>query len=328
MAVGGKYSALTTYLVQCGQERVRFTFEELNRIIPLPNHAYQNRPSWANHSKPMSFSSGWLNAGYTVDSVSLTGQWVVFCKTGAVALMDAAPRPHKESTPRPCKEISENTVLEMAQHGYACYDGIAADSNHRYLSWEHCHRAFQQSRSSTNPQDIDTLCLHLAWYLASWGMLRNSFLMQKDYKIHTDVVKLILQPQWEELWDISPEKMAQEQYALLIMLLSEGISDIYISATGETPTDTLLTKILLGTVGCAPAYDRYFKKALSITGVCTQAFSAKSLMALGKLYLQFGSIFDSLQQHCSERIYYPAAKVIDMCLFEYGYQAESAAPTK
>ena len=34
--------------------------------------------------------------------------------------------------------------------------------------------------------------------------------MQKDYKIHADVVRLIYQPEWDDLWDLSPEKLSQE----------------------------------------------------------------------------------------------------------------------
>ena len=310
MAVGGKYFALTAYLTQSGQETVRFTFEELNRIIPLPNHAYLNRPSWANHTKPMSFSSGWLNAGYSV------------CKTNEAMTMDISQTARREQR---SKEITKSVILEVVQHGYSCYDEISSDQNHRYLSWEHCHRAFLEKRYSSNLQDIDILCLNLAWYLASWGMLRNSFLMQKDYRIHTEVVKLILQPQWEELWDIPPEKLAQEKYAKQIINLGNAISDNYTLVTGEVATDTLLTKILLGTLGCTPAYDRYFKKALTFTEVSTQAFTVRSLMALGHMYIQYQTEFARLQQYCSERIYYPAAKVIDMCLFEFGLQLEKTA---
>lgn len=162
------------------------------------------------------------------------------------------------------------------------------------------------------------LCLHLAWYLASWGMLRNSFLMQKDYKIHAAVVTLVYQPEWEMLWDISADKLAQEWYANRIMQLCEAITEAYVASGAGIPTETLLTKILLGTIGCVPAYDRYFKKALSLTGAAQQSCNARSLMALGKLYIDHRDEFEALRKHCSERVEYPAAKVIDMCFFEYG----------
>lgn len=109
-------------------------------------------------------------------------------------------------------------------------------------------------------------------------------------------------------------------YADRIIKLCEAITEAYVNSGAGIPTETLLTKILLGTIGCAPAYDRYFKKALSITGAAPQSCNVRSLMALGKLYIDRKSEFEALRRHCSDRVEYPAAKVIDMCFFEYGFQ--------
>ena len=156
-------------------------------------------------------------------------------------------------------------------------------------------------------------------------MLRNSFLMQKDYKIHADVVRLIYQPEWDDLWDLSPEKLSQEYYADRIMKLSESITEAYVASGVGIPTDTLLTKILLGTGGGVPAYDRYFKKALADTGAAPQAFSVKSIRTLGNLYLDHEDEFEKLRKHCGSRIEYPAAKILDMCFFEYGFQRDASS---
>lgn len=86
-------------------------------------------------------------------------------------------------------------------------------------------------------------------------MLRNSFFMQKDYKIHAAVVRLLYQPEWAALWDITPDKLEQEWYASRIMKLRETITEAYVDSGAGIPTETLLTKILLGTIGCTPAYD-------------------------------------------------------------------------
>lgn len=312
MAIGGKYAPLTEWLQQCGKDSVRLTFDELNEIITLPSYAYKDRPSWANLTKPTSFCAGWISAGYLVDSISLQEQWVVFCK-GVAKGYEMKPKPL-------VKRMDQKAIDAALQCGYACYDGIATDPNHRYLSWEYCHEAFKQHRQEQDEAIVDYLCLHLAWYLASWGMLRNSFLMQKDYKIHAAVVRVIYQPEWESLWDIAPEKLSQEWYATRIMKLCEAITEAYVASGAGIPTETLLTKILLGTIGCAPAYDRYFKKALALTGAAQQRCNVQSLMALGKLYISRLDDFETLRKHCSERIEYPAAKIIDMCFFEYGFQ--------
>lgn len=221
--------------------------------------------------------------------------------------------------------MDQKKLAEAIQAGYECYDSMKDDPHHRYLSWEYCHEAFRLNRHPQIDATIDYLCLHLAWYLASWGMLRNSFLMQKDYKIHADVVRLIYQPEWDDLWDISPEKLSQEYYADRIMKLSESITEAYVASGAGIPTETLLTKILLGTVGCVPAYDRYFKKALADTCAASQVFSAKSIRTLGNLYLDHEDEFEKLRKHCGSRIEYPAAKILDMCFFEYGFQRDASS---
>lgn len=317
MAVSSKYAPLTEWLQQCGKDSVRLTFDELNEIITIPNYAYKDRPSWANLTKPTSFCSGWISAGYLVDTINLQERWVVFRK--------GETKGHSLKPGLLAKQSNPKTITAALQCGYNCYDGIATDPNHRYLSWEYCHEAFKHHRQEQDEATVDYLCLHLAWYLASWGMLRNSFLMQKDYKIHATVVRLLYQPEWTALWDITPDKLAQEWYANRIMKLCEAITKAYVARGAGIPTETLLTKILLGTIGCVPAYDRYFKKALSLTGAAPQSCNAKSLMALGKLYIDHMAEFEALRRHCSDRIEYPAAKVIDMCFFEYGFQMDGGS---
>lgn len=231
MAIGEKYAPLGNWLKEHGGDSVKLTFDELNQIIPIPNHAYKNRPSWANLSNPASFCSSWISAGYVVDSISLEEQWVVFRK-GEV-------QGHTHHSKPPYRVVDQKKLAEAIQAGYECYDSMKDDPHHRYLSWEYCHEAFRLNRRPQIDATIDYLCLHLAWYLASWGMLRNSFLMQKDYKIHADVVRLIYQPEWDDLWDLSPEKLSQEYYADRIMKLSESITEAYVASGAGIPTGYL-----------------------------------------------------------------------------------------
>ncbi len=82
----------------------------------------------------------------------------------------------------------------------------------------------------------------------------HHFLLQKDYKLHIPAVKEILNTV------IIKEKFER---------LTDNFNQIYYSAhkaVNSKPdtkiTDTLMSKILLGTLGCAPAYDRYFESAV------------------------------------------------------------------
>ena len=83
------------------------------------------------------------------------------------------------------------------------YEELKVQDRHRYRSWEHCYAQFYETRQNPEKANVDNLSLHLAFYLASWGMYRgSSFLLQYDYTIHTSVVKEILKPEYNKLFGI------------------------------------------------------------------------------------------------------------------------------
>ena len=108
------------------------------------------------------------------------------------------------------------------------------------------------------------------------------------------------------------------------MKLSESITEAYVApvpASQRIPA----YQDLAGYCGLRTAYDRYFKKALADTGAAPQVFSAKSIRTLGNLYLDHEDEFEKLRKHCGSRIEYPAAKILDMCFFEYGFQRDASS---
>ena len=50
------------------------------------------------------------------------------------------------------------------------------------------------------------ITLNLYAYLASWGMLRNSFLMQKDYLFSKPVVEILCKDKYSNLISFNPFK--------------------------------------------------------------------------------------------------------------------------
>jgi len=78
-----------------------------------------------------------------------------------------------------------NQITQKTKEFYA---QLIQDKNHRYLSWEHCYGYFLGENI-----EPDKACLHMAFYLASWGMYRgSSFLLWKDYQIHKEVVSFLI----------------------------------------------------------------------------------------------------------------------------------------
>ena len=63
-------------------------------------------------------------------------------------------------------------IDELISAAQTFYDDARANENGRSRSWEHCYRVFRDARTNPSP-DCDYLSLHLAFYLASWGMYRG-----------------------------------------------------------------------------------------------------------------------------------------------------------
>ena len=184
-----------------------------------------------------------------------------------------------------------------------------------------CHIFYKPENKDNAIREL--LALHLVGYLASWGMYRgSSFLLKdKDYLVHRPIVELLLKPEWEELWHPSAKWLAQIDNARRVVELSAEIDALYRQITGREKeiTDTLVTKILLGTLGCSPAYDDNFKKAARSLKCGVGVFNEESLSALGRFYEEHADAFEPLRVSCGrDGIEYPSMKVLDMCFFAAG----------
>jgi hypothetical protein len=100
--------------------------------------------------------------------------------------------------------------------------------NSRFLSWEHCYSAFADCKETANDK-VDFLCLHLAFYLASWGMYRgSSFLLWKDYLVHREAVVELLKPKYKKLRGANCKILIKDNNIDLIIELSDKLKKIYI----------------------------------------------------------------------------------------------------
>ncbi len=210
------------------------------------------------------------------------------------------------------------------------YDLFNSDKNHRYKSWEHCYKYF---RFDNTMFESDKACLHLAFYLASWGMYRGSSpLLQKDYLIHMEVV--------EELWNLENKKYLQNlDFTIIddnditsIIGLMEKIKKIYSKHKVEnkvvSASDTLVTKILLGTLGCIPAYDRFFIRGLKQCSISPKNNpSKKSIKSVINFYKEHKHEFDKIEKYIEisngSNVIYPPMKLIDMYFWQIGYESQS-----
>lgn len=175
------------------------------------------------------------------------------------------------------------------------------EKNHRYLSWEHCYVAFTKSENS-----IDYLALHLAFYLASWGMYRGSTdLLQKDYKVHIGIVKYI------------KPIVLKRNYITEVNEIQKIMNDIA-SIYGDNDvkaSKTLQTKILLGTLGCFPALDRFFIDGWKLEN-SEASPTVETVIAFAKSHV---NEIEESQKIINRNISYPSMKVVDMYFWQLGY---------
>lgn len=215
-----------------------------------------------------------------------------------------------------------------------------ANSNSRFLSWEHCYKQFYDAFNhlqNLNDEKIDYLALNLAFYLASWGMYRgSSFLLKYDYKVHISAVKLILDKKYAPLLGIYWEENNKDYEKNLNLLFDEnGLIEELKEKYSEfhngnsNISSILISKILLGTLGCIPAYDTYFKKTISKghneQGYTNfkQTLSKKSLQSLIQFYSENKETLEFVRNECfldnDNEIEYPQMKVLDMGFWSYGF---------
>lgn len=212
------------------------------------------------------------------------------------------------------------------------------DEYTRYLSWRWCHDAFvdkhrqyQNTSNDNEKREIeDYLALHLGFYLASWGMYRgSSFLLQRDYKTHVKAVREILNKKYDYLWNMNPlDNNFNTQTASQLLFGNPDCIYWFLknNAYGTVATDTLVTKILLGTFGCLPAFDRYLKMGIRHHNKCS--FSDSRLSPNIESKGAFDKLSDFVDKNSTElgalaRKYdYPVMKIVDLYFWLIGYEKD------
>lgn len=205
------------------------------------------------------------------------------------------------------------------------FEKDSIDEYSRYKSWEFCYAKFKDNEN--DEYKVDELAIHLSLYLASWGMYRGStFLINKNYKINCGIVEIIKKFQSKYKEDIRIESkehlekiLTNDNFFEEIEALGEKIEKYYRNQgniDNKNVTDTLKSKIIMGTLGITPAYDTYFKSALNdIEDNITKTFNKKSIKECYKYYYKHFKEFEELRKNKFKD--YPIMKILDMCLWQY-----------
>lgn len=225
-------------------------------------------------------------------------------------------------------------IDELISAAQTFYDDARAIENGRSRSWEHCYRVFRDARTDPSP-DYDYLSLHLAFYLASWGMYRGScFIFQKDYKVHTPIVKEILKPEYDRLFGLACADLRNSDAGVQVTELCDYIADYFYpireQVAGhkvETPvSQVLITKILLGTLGCVPAYDTYFGIGTKYFGLKERSCNKDSLLELADFYEAHNDRLEEARRGMQcDGLIYPQMKLLDMGFWQIGFEKDAGS---
>lgn len=224
-----------------------------------------------------------------------------------------------------------NTVDLILESSVKFYDTLKKDENGRYRSWEHCYSNFINARDNKNAE-LDYLSLQLAFYLASWGMYRgSSFLLQKDYRIHIPVVKELLKEEYDPLAGIDCVELKRKENQRLLENINAFLDEYYSNIRDEVKnikvrnqlSSTLITKILMGTLGCVPAYDRYFISGIKKQKVASGNYNMKSIIQLVDFYEKNIVELENIRKDMKVNgMAYPQMKILDMAFWQIGLDSD------
>ena len=225
-------------------------------------------------------------------------------------------------------------IDELISAAQTFYDDARANENGRSRSWEHCYRVFRDARTDPSP-DYDYLSLHLAFYLASWGMYRGScFILQKDYKVHTPIVEEILKPEYDCLFGLACTDLrkleVQDSLENLRKYIAKHFRPIRDEVAGRkvasSVSPVLITKILMGTLGCVPAYDRFFQDGVKYLGLEHNSYKEKSLRELAKFYEEHNDRLEEARRGMrTDDLIYPQMKLLDMGFWQVGFEKDAGS---
>ena len=243
------------------------------------------------------------------------------------------------------------TYFESAvEHFYKDVHKYETRSN----SWAQCYRHFVELKrnydktKSISPKEIDEACVRLGFYMASWGMYRgSSFLLQNDYKIYKYIVKKIITDHYYDvLWNLDGTiirsatdndfiKATFDPLKKLIAKVTKILQPYkhhYITKSWYANhskkqkkcsiSKTLVTKLILGAIGCYPAIDSFFSEAIGAVANDLSDDQIKCMLRLAyyvkKHHVGFTSKCKKTGDLALSR--YPVMKLIDMYYFTLGME--------
>lgn len=322
--MASKYLPLTAYLRGRSDAVVELTFADLDRIVEegFPSSARRQPAWWANSRTAQPHARYWLDAGRQAHP-DFNGERVRFTIGGENL---RGPNQAAASQPRDGSVLTITGGVDEARKRVDIDANLDTYLNNlgptaRYASFDYCYNHFQSYWEQGQAADLaatkvmEVSCLHLGFYLASWGMLRgSSVLLQRSARHYEPVVETIASAS-RSAWITDTDGYTDEAIGALL----DTARSIRRAFT-DPASDILVTKVMLGVFGSVPAFDTYFKKGFGVS-----ALGPKALREVGTFYndhaeqidLRRVPTLDFSTGEPTNRLY-PRAKIIDMIFFVEG----------
>lgn len=197
----------------------------------------------------------------------------------------------------------------------------------RFNVWDFCHKKFVKYRGKNKSKTaVKNLCLTLAYYLASWGMYRGSgYILHYDQTFYKRVINVVFDEKYNPLWDLQIDTFESDDELVELLFGKNGLYDsieqaLSVPERGYKPSETLVTKVILGVFGCCPAFDEVFKEGFFCLN---EEMKGKRLRAKYRGFLEFARKNKdkfSENQVPKKLKKYPIMKLVDMYYWYVGLE--------
>jgi hypothetical protein len=164
-------------------------------------------------------------------------------------------------------------------------------------------------------------------------MYRGScFILQKDYKVHMPIVEEILKPEYDCLFGLACADVRNSDVWKQLENLSDFIAahfrpirdEVAGREVASSVSPVLITKILMGTLGCVPAYDRFFEEGAKYLGLEKKSYNEDSLLELAAFYEAHNDRLEEARRGMrTDDLIYPQMKLLDMGLWQVGFERDT-----
>ena len=151
--------------------------------------------------------------------------------------------------------------------------------------------------------------------------------------MRTPIVEEILKPEYECLFRLACADLRESEVQMMPTTVYDYIAAYFRSmrdqAAGREVASpvlpVLITKILMGTLGCVPAYDTFFEKGARHLGLKEKSYNEDSLLELVDFYEAHNDRLEEARRGMQcEDLTYPQMKLLDMGFWQIGFERDAA----